>query len=195
MTAIITSTGAKGLLQWIKATQPEFYAYLSPRLIQAAKGLSGLRGLDCLPPMKMGSMGDAYSNAYFYSSYASMAPPITSTSDLNMSNPGFQDLTIAPSTTDAATAATSAPASPGLAQAIGAIAQGYSSATLTAAQVSANNTLLQTNLQRAQQGLPPLSMATASTGLTSLTSNSGLLLLGLAAAVALAMGSKKSSSA
>jgi len=29
-------------------------------------------------------------------------------------------------------------------------------ATLTAAQIQANNTLLQTNLARAQQGLPPL---------------------------------------
>ena len=186
-TTIITSSGTKGLLQWIKASNPGFYNYLSPKLIATAKGMAGL---DCMPRGGMGRLGDAYSS---YASYAGVPAPtiISSTVDAG-ANPGFSDLTIAPSTTDALSASSSAPTSSALATTISALANGYSSATLTAAQVSANNTLLQTNLLRAQQGLPPLTASTLSTGLTSLTSNSGLLLLGVAAAAALMLGSKKS---
>jgi hypothetical protein len=189
-TTIIASSGTKGLLQWIKASNPGFYAYLSPKLIASAKGMAGL---DCMPP-GMGRMGDAYSS-YVSSAYASYAgvpaPTIQSVSVDAGANPGFSDLTIAPSTTDAISASSSSPTSSALATTISALANGYSSATLTAAQVSANNTLLQTNLLRAQQGLPPLTASTLSTGLTSLTSNSGLLLLGVAAAALLLMGGKK----
>src|SRR5271170_2989635 len=185
MTTIITSSGTKGLLQWLKAEQPGFYAYLSPQLIAAAKA-KGMSGMNCLPPSGMGRMGDAYGN---YASYVS-TPALTTSVDAG-ANPGFSDLTIAPSTTDALSASSSAPTSAALATTISALANGYSSATLTAAQVSANNTLLQTNLLRAQQGLPPLTASTLSTGLTSLTSNSGILLLGVAAAALLLMGGKK----
>jgi hypothetical protein len=181
MTTIITSSGTKGLLQWLKAEQPNFYAYLSPKLIAAAKA-KGMSGLNCMPPARMSGLGDSYGN---YAQYVS-APSI----DVG-SNPGFSDLTIAPSTTDAVSASSSAPTSAALATTISALANGYSSATLTAAQVSANNTLLQTNLARAQQGLPPLTATSLATGGISLTSNSGLLLIGVAAAALLLMSSKK----
>jgi hypothetical protein len=189
MTTIIASSGTKGLLQWIKASNPDFYAYISPVLIAKAKGLAGL---NCMPSGQMGGFGDAYGTYAAYGVTASSSPATLTTAIDAGSNPGFSDLTIAPSTTDAISASSSTPTSSALATTISALANGYSSATLTAAQVSANNTLLQTNLLRAQQGLPPLTASTLSTGLTSLTSNSGLLLLGVAAAALVMMGSKKS---
>ena len=187
MTTIITSSGTKGLLQWLKAEQPDFYAYLSPKLIAKAKGMSGL---DCMPPSRMGRLGDTYGT---YAAYGVTSSPATISAGgvYTGSNPGFSDLTIAPSTTDALSASSSAPTSSALATTISALASGYSSATLTAAQVSANNTLLQTNLARAQQGLPPLTATSLATGGISLTSNSGLLLLGVAAAALLLMSGKK----
>jgi hypothetical protein len=191
MTTIITSAGTKGLLQWLKSSQPEFYAYLSPKLIAAAKA-KGMSGLGCGMPRNMGRMGDAYSTYVAYAAGASSsATDLTPTIDAG-ANPGFSDLTIAPSTTDAVSASSSAPTSAALATTISALANGYSSATLTAAQVSANNTLLQTNLARAQAGLPPLTATSLATGGIGLTSNSGLLLLGVAVVAAVMLGSKKS---
>jgi hypothetical protein len=186
-TTIIASSGTKGLLQWIKASNPGFYAYLSPKLIAGAKGMAGL---DCMPPGRMGRLGDSYGSYVDYTTSGAAAQISTGVVEAG-DNPGYSDLTIAPSTTDAISASSSSPTSSALATTISALANGYSSATLTAAQVSANNTLLQTNLLRAQQGLPPLTASTLSTGLTSLTSNSGLLLLGVAAAALLLMGGKK----
>ncbi len=191
MTAtIITAKGTKGLLQWLKATQPDFYAYLSPQLIAAAKQgaatRSAMSGLSC-PQSRMGRMGDAYSS---YVDYSSSPMSLSTSIDLG-TNPGFTDLNIAPNTTDAVSAASNSSMSNSLATAISALANGYSSTVLTQAQISANNTLLQTNLARAQQGLPPLTAQSLSTGMTSLTSNSGLLLLGVAAAAALLLSRKK----
>jgi hypothetical protein len=184
-TTIFSSSGTKGLLQWLKATQPDFYAYLSPQLIAAAK-TKGMSGLSCGYPSGMGRLGDTYTD------YAGAPSPV-SVDIYQGANPGFTDLTIAPSTTDAVSAASSAPTSMALATTISALANGYSNATLTSAQISANNTLLQTNLQRAQQGLPPLTMQSYAGGGVGLTSNSGLLLLGVAAVAAIMLGSKRSS--
>jgi hypothetical protein len=188
----VSAKGTKGLLQWLKASQPDFYAYLSPKLIAYAKGQT-LQGLSCMPPSKMGRMGDLYSS--YTSSYSSSATPSYTSSLTPFSTPvtatAPSDLNIASASSDAATIASTSPTSNSLASAISAIANGYSSATLTAAQISANNTLLQTNLARAQQGLPPLTAA----GITGsgLTSNSGLLLLGVAAAAAFLLSKGQSS--
>lgn len=180
MTTIFASSGTKGLLQWLKSTQPDFYAYLSPQLIAAAKA----PGMGCMPASHMGGLGDAYT------SY--VTDPSITTDIYSSPNPGFTDLTIAPSTTDAVSASSSAPTSVALATTISALANGYSNATLTSAQISANNTLLQTNLQRAQQGLPPLTAQSLASGGIGLTSNSGLLLLGVAAVAAIMLGGKRS---
>ncbi len=183
MTTIVTSTGTKGLLQWLKSEQPDFYAYLSPQLLAMAQTPSprAMSGFGC--PQGMRGFADGYS------SYATGATPDVSI-DAGV-NPGFTDLTVTPATSDAVAASSSAPTSTALATTISALANGYSSATLTAAQLSANNTLLQTNLQRAQSGLPPLTMSQAAGGGIGLTSNSGLLLLGVAVIAAFALGGKK----
>lgn len=191
----ITSTGTKGLLLWLKQEQPGLYQYLAPKLIAQVRQPSALHGmLNCLPPTNMGRLGDSYYSTD--ASYFSTPSTITPTAIDTGSNPGFDTLNIAPGTTTStlATNASSNSTSSALAQSIAAIANGYSAATLTQAQISANNTLLQTNLARAQQGLPPLTAATLATGATSLTSNSGLLLLGLAGVLAVVMmGGKKQS--
>jgi hypothetical protein len=184
---IITAKGTKGLLQWLKTTQPDFYAYLSPQLLALSKK-TAMAGLACMRSSGMGRFSDGYSS---YIAYASASPNAPSVMIDAGSNPGFNDLVIAPQTTDAVSAASTTPTSQALANTISALANGYTAVTLTGAQVSANNTLLQTNLQRAQQGLPPLTMQTAG-GVTSLTSNSGLLLVGVAVVAALMLGGKKS---
>lgn len=177
MTDIITAKGTKGLLQWLKTSQPDFYAYLSPQLLAIAKQAT-LKGLNCMP--KMSGLG--------YSNYASYSAPTVSI-DAGV-NPGFNDLTIASGTSDAASAASSTPTSAGLAATIAALANGYTAVTLTGAQVSANNTLLQTNLARAQQGLPPLTLGAGGTVAVA-GSNSTLLLIGVAVIAAMALGGKK----
>lgn len=183
MTDIITAKGTKGFLQWLKTAQPDFYAYLSPQLVAMAKQ-STLQGLNCMP--KMSGLGD-------YSNYASYSSPSVSI-DAG-ANPGFNDLTIASGTSDAASAASSGPTSAGLAATIAALANGYSAVTLTGAQISANNTLLQTNLARAQQGLPPLTMGAGGTLSVAGSSNTMLLLLGVGVVAALALGGKKTPAA
>jgi hypothetical protein len=107
-------------------------------------------------------------------------------------NPGFTDLTISPSSTtsDAASVASTAPTSNSLASAIQGIAAAVGVGTIAAAQVSANNTLLQTNLARAQQGLPPLTATTSASGVS--IGNSGTLLLLGAGLLAVLFLSKKS---
>jgi hypothetical protein len=189
MNSPITATGTKGLLLWMKQEQPGLYQYIAPKLIAAARSAAVLSGFDCLPPMRMGRLGDSYySYSTSYVSSPSVPSGIVNVPDTSSS------LNIASGTTTStlANGASSSSTSSALAASIAALANGYSAATLTQAQISANNTLLQANLARAQQGLPPLTAAALATGATSLTSNSGLLLLGVAAAAAfMIMGQKK----
>jgi hypothetical protein len=214
-TGVVTSKGTKGLLLWIQQAMPDFYAELSPKLVAMAKAnpqpktgtvkSPKVGSLSCgmqaqLRDLYMGSfrgrsgLGDvtAYDSPVVdYASY--LSSPIDTS--ISLSNPGFTDLTVAPSssTTNAATVATTAPTSPSLANAISSIANAVSVGTLASAQVSANNTLLQTNLARAQQGLPPLTTTTSANGLVTLGSSSSLLLLGLG--VLLLIGMSKDSKA
>lgn len=200
-TGIITATGTKGLLQYLKTYQPALYRAANPQLLAYAKKVNATsnatlgeiyrgRPYAQRPMSGMGAMGDG---GGYYSSYFSEAPlssvpsidfsgEITATPiDVGSINVGTPpDLVVNPgsSANDSAAVASSGPTSSSFANIIASIAKGFGTATLTAAQVNANNTLLATNLQRAQQGLPPLTATTQSSGLTTLGSSSTLLLLG-----------------
>ena len=203
-TGVITDTGTKGLLKWIQQAMPDFYKVLSPQLIAKAKG-GTIAGLGCNPQLKAiygGSFsGRAGMGTVGYSSYVtySALPGLPTASDAStlsdVDNPGFSDLSIAPSSTstNAVSAASSGNTSSALATTISSIAGAVASGTVAAAQISANNTLLQTNLARAQQGLPPLTSTVSASGLTTLSSPNTLLILGIAAIAILAMGGSKSS--
>jgi hypothetical protein len=221
-TGVITATGTKGLLQWMKTYQPALYAAANPKLLAYAKqqnakanqaaGANGATQYSTATPPGMGRYIGAYAQMEglgdYYAAYAtpgytssSGAPPsIDLTSEINasMSDVGAvsvatPDLTIPPTSgaTDSASVASSTPTSSGFASIISSIAKGIGTVALTSAQVNANNTLLQTNLARAQQGLPPLTATTSASGLTTLGSSSTLLLLGGALLIgAMALGKK-----
>lgn len=214
-TGVITSTGTKGLLTWIQQTMPNFYKGLSPTLIARQKSTNTtklLGRMGCPPASRlaalyggsfdarrgMGAMGD-YGSYVTYLAPAGYTAPSVGDSILSSSgvtNPGNSDLAISPTSTtsSAVTVASSAPTSSALATTISSLASAVSTGTLAAAEVSANNTLLQTNLARAQQGLAPLTATTGANGMISLgTSSSTTVLLIGAAVVALVMfGGKKS---
>jgi hypothetical protein len=213
-TGVITATGTKGLLQYLKTYQPELYQKVNPALIAYAKQqntkmggmrLGTMRGFSALRALAqakagggMQGMGSTSGSAYFSTLSTGGIDPNTgidvdSLTALDLGTitpPAAPDLVIAPTSaaTDSASVASSGATSSGFASIISSIAKGFGTATLTAAQVSANNTLLQTNLARAQAGLPPLTASTGATGLTTLGSPStSLLLLGGALLVGLAM--------
>jgi hypothetical protein len=205
-TVVITSTGTKGFLTWMKHYLPDMYAYVSPRLVSVvqSQGLSGFGSLGCPQNRRLGRLGrlgqDDSSNTYDSISNSILT---AQTSDLlSVANPAdtldissIANVNI-PSV-DAASAASSAAPTNAITSAINSLVGAYNATAITNANISANNTLLQTNLARAQQGLPPLTTAVnPSTGLlstigTSLGS-SGILIIGIII-LAVAMGGKKSS--
>jgi hypothetical protein len=220
-TGVITATGTKGLLQWMKTYQPALYAAANPQLLAYAKkqnaqatasraangtpstaSMGVLSILAAAPFYERGGMGGMLAGLgdYYvaYSENSGAPPSVDLSSDIDTINVGpistgaTPDLTIPPTSnaTDSASVASSSPTSSGFASTIAAIAKGVGTVALTAAQVNANNTLLQTNLARAQQGLPPLTATTAASGFTTLGSSSTLLLLGAAALLAV-VASKK----
>lgn len=224
-TGVITATGTKGLLQWMKTYQPALYAAANPQLLAYAKKQNGqatanraangpglslgklasLRAIYGTTYAQRGSLeglGDYYSSYSGYTTNSGAPPSIDLTSEINANaidvgaiSTTTPDLTIPPSSnaSDSASVASSSATSSGFASVISSIAKGIGTAALTAAQVQNNNTLLATNLARAQQGLPPLTATTAASGLTTIGSSSTLLLLGgalLLGVVAMNSGSK-----
>ena len=209
-TGVITATGTKGLLQWMKTYQPALYAAANPQLLQFAKQqnaqatanraanapvlnpgkLASLRAIYGTTFAQRGSLeglGDYYSSYSGYTTNSGAPPSIDLTSEINANaidtgaiSVSTPDLTIPPTSnaTDSASVASSSPTSSSFANIISSIAKGVGTGVLTATQVANNNTLLQTNLARAQQGLPPLTATTGITGMTTIGSSSTLLLLG-----------------
>jgi hypothetical protein len=213
-TGVITATGTKGLLTYLKTYQPELYAKANPTLIAYAKkqnaiatmGRMGtMRGFAAMRLGTMAKLGGANlgllgsGSSYFSTIDPNTGNDLNTLSDIEVEPISVNtppDLTITPSSaaTDSASVASPGATSSGFANVIASIAKGIGTATLTAAQVSANNTLLATNLARAQQGLPPLTASTGASGLTTLGSSSSLLLLGGALLLGLvALGGNKSS--
>lgn len=182
--AVITSKGTKGFLTWLKNAQPAVYQSINKKVIAHAKAknassaMSGL--LNCIPMKGLGRLNDGYVD------YASSMLPVQQV-DVG----SVPDLNISSGTTDSATAATQNNMSSGLASLISGAANAFSSITMTQAQINANNTILQTNLARAQQGLPPLTTSVNAAGFTTLSSSLlPILLIGGAAVLAVSMSKK-----
>jgi len=199
-TGVITATGTKGLLQYLKTYQPALYQKANPVLIAYAKkqnGLGCMRTAALGRLARIGRLGDVSDDGSGELIDDSSGLNVDSLTDFDagpviVTTPPDLVITNTSGASDSAAVASAGPTSSGFASIISSIANGFSTATLTAAQVSANNTLLQTNLARAQQGLPPLTATTAASGATLLGSSSNLLLLGGAALIALlVLGNKK----
>jgi hypothetical protein len=176
----IKATGTKGFLMWLKEADPVLYAKVGQAIIAKQKKINGIAALPGMGCMNLQGLGDDLST-----------PP---TMDFSMDTSYLDtaqapvDVSIQGGGTDVASMASSAPTSNAIAATITGIANAYTSATLTNAQIAQNNTLLQTNLARAQQGLPPITSAgTLVAGATSST----VLLLGGGALLLLMMMGKK----
>jgi len=156
------SRGMQGFLKWAEAALP---ASVSVALIQRAASNPKLSGLGSTRQMFRG------------------IGALATLGDDSLSDSSDADIAAAEAYANATTptasqVATNAPASsswvsqiaPVLTSAVSAAGQAY----LTVNQVNAANQILQTNLQRAQQGLPPLPYTPAQLGLTGPTVNFGL---------------------
>lgn len=188
-TGVITATGTKGLLQYLKTYQPKLYAKANPILLAAAKKQNGL---GCMRPKlgRIGRMGDFDDDSGLDLDTLSM--PIDTGPIIGATLPPDLIVTSDSGASDSASVASSGPTSSGFANLISSLASGFSTATLTAAQIQANNSLLQANLTRAQQGLPPLTATNTATGLSLASSGNTVLLLGGALLLGLlVLGNKK----
>lgn len=146
------ATGELGFLKWVETLPASISVpVLKVAAMHAAQRATGI------PNARLSGLGDAAQDAIDQS--ASLA-------DLTSSTPA------------ATTVASSTPASSSwlsdianvLTQGISAAGQAY----LTVNQVHGANQILQTNLQRAQQGLPPLPYTASDLGLTGPTVNLGV---------------------
>jgi hypothetical protein len=164
------ATGTKGLLQWLKNEQPQFYKKVVPLIASQQKKMNNAQygpGLGCV---RLKGLADDLTSIDV-GDFSDVAPP-----DMNI------DIAAADPVASASTGSTSQ----AIAATIANAANAFTSATLTQAQIQANNTLLQTNLTRAQQGLPPISAS----GVVASSSTTPILLIGGGLLLVLLMGRK-----
>lgn len=198
MTTDIRETGIRGFLKWLQTEQPAIYAKAAPIIAQqlpaafsdyhqggwrvagltrdqAVDRLNGLAslGIDTLPQVNV--VGNSPS-------------PITYTGSVDMTG-----ITIDPGavpTVDTSTAANDGGASTGITDTIGSIVKGISSLWLTKQQVNIQQQVVNTQLQRAALGLPPLPQSLSQLGIpqvsVGLSTGTGSA-LGIGAAVVAAI--------
>jgi hypothetical protein len=207
----ITETGIKGFLLWYKREQPEIFAKIAPKLPAVVpKAFSNYnqtqRSLGKLyagrfserAPQRFGDYFTSYESNPVAIDLSDQFPPINvGTIDTGpITQPVFDSSSgtyLSPVAQAANTSVASTPTVAAIGQVIGAASQVYM--TNTQAQLQQN--VLQTQLQRAAQGLPPLNTSLAQLGVPVVSTggslgNSGFLflLLGGVALVALTAGKK-----
>ncbi len=213
----ITSTGVKGFLEWYKREQPAIYNKIAPQLPHVApKAFSNYnqmqRRLGCVyqgsyKNRGVSGFGDFFDSPQYDSSPAfelTTEPPAIGPIDVGTINVGssYQQPIFSADTGSywspvaqaANTSISSAPTIAAIGQVIGAASQIY----MNNSQANLQQNVLNTQLQRAAQGLPPLNTSLAQLGVPIVSGgnlgslgNSGMLLL-LAGGVALValMGKK-----
>ena len=158
----------------------------------ATTGSPDLLGIPSIAP---GSIAAQIANVPSpFSSYSNYA----STPSYTSSPPSSGVSAFAPPV-DVATAANSGPTSSSIASTVGSLINTASSAFLTVNAAQAQSNLVNTNLQRAQAGLPPLTTAISSLGVPIITGTSFfggssgmlLLLLGVGAVVLISSSKKR----
>jgi hypothetical protein len=166
----ITDTGLKGFLLWLKADQPAVYAATASKIAKAApRGFSGFNGSVKMSrrlaagnrSMRLRGLGDCCGLTSVGICSALMSPNICieTSCAANSGSTCSSDLT-------------------GIASIINSVA----GAALTAALQAQYNSMITSQLARAQTGLPPLTLSSSSSGiplLSGLTSGgtAGTLLL------------------
>ena len=148
----ITDTGIRGFLKWLKTVQPGIYAKVAPQLATKTPAafsdyhaggwrIAGLSHSQAVA--RLNGLGDT-------------------TNSLGISSPTIDSMAFdpnsvsAPAPVDVSTAANSGSGSTSTTDLIGSIIQGVSSLYLTKQQANIQQQVVNTQLQRAALGLPPL---------------------------------------
>jgi hypothetical protein len=160
MTTEITDTGVKGFLLWLKREQPGIYKKVAPQIAaQLPQAFSGYHD--------GGWRTAGLSREQIRSGFNRMSGLGDSSDYIDISN-DLQPVQVTadyiPQTVDVATAANSGSTSSGLASAIGSLISGVSSLYMTKQQLDIQNQVVQTQLQRAAAGLPPLPTSISNLG-------------------------------
>lgn len=152
----IHDTGSRGFLKWLQQFQPGIYAKVAPTLAQKAPQLfsdfEAAGGALGAYQRRLSGLGDT-----------SLVPI-----DLSAA-----DTTTVPSV-DVADAANSTATDGSTANWLSSLIGGVSSAFMTVTQAQSNQAIINAQLQRAQQGLPPLSIAPGANGVPTISAMAGL---------------------
>jgi hypothetical protein len=185
----VSATGLKGFLQWLQQDQPAVYAATASKIAKAVpKGFSGFNG-SVLQNMRMSQgrrsmalRGYRLSGCCTVGTCGVSLAPVSSCAE-----------TIAPSVsnscfgiTDTSCAANSGATCNSTLTGVANIISAVSGAALNASQASAYDSLVNTQLSRAQQGLSPLTLTSPAAGVPTIaagtTSASTILWVAAAAA-------------
>lgn len=190
----ITDTGVRGFLKWFKQEQPGVYKKVAPiiaaKLPQAFSGYhdggwktAGMSQNQVRAMMnRLAGFGDDTIPAIDPNTLA----PVDVTASL-----------IGPATVDVSQAANSGPASSSLASAIGSIISGASALYMTKQQLNIQQQVVNTQLQRAAAGLPPLPSSLSNLGVPQVAvgltagTGAGIALIGGAFLLLMFMGGKR----
>lgn len=174
-----TAAGTRGFLQWFRQWQPGIYAKIAPELPRKAPHLfsdfEDAGGVAGAQARSLQGLGDAATG---------LMVPI----DLSAAT----DTTAAVPSVDVADAANNTATDGSTANWLSSLIGGISGAYMTYTQAQNNQAIVNAQLQRAQEGLPPLSIAPGSNGVPTITAglggSSNMLLVGggILAAIGLA---------
>jgi hypothetical protein len=175
MAKVITATGLKGFMQWLKQDQPAIYKATALQIAKAApQGFSGFNG-----------------------AYAQSVRLRRGRASMHGLGSCCSTSCITTCSTETSCAANSGSSTAQTLSAAASVISAASSAVLSQEQQNSYNSLVNSQLQRAQSGLTPLTASSASVGVPTVTSSSssssstGLLLLAAGAAALLFFGSRR----
>lgn len=209
--APITDTGMRGFLKWFKQNQPGIYQKIAPQLPALVPNMfsqyhaggwkiAGLSAIDArkkLASIYRGKFSDrsTMGNLGQYANYAGTGVGSAYANYVGQAAGGSLAAASAATPVDVATAANIGPTASNIASTVGSLINTASTAYLTVNAAQAQSNLVNTNLQRAQAGLPPLTTAISSLGVpiitgTSLGNGNIMLLLLIAGAVVIATSGK-----
>lgn len=203
----VKDTGIRGFLKWFQQVQPDIYKKIAPNLPKQipqafsdytnggwrVAGLSRDDAVKKLRSMRVG-LGDTdmLDPITVEASYSGVSDFSDAISPLSFD---YNDASFSPVSIDTSTAANNGPNYSGLGTALSSIISAASGAYLTANQSNIQNQVVQTQLQRAAAGLPPLPTSLTSLGVPQAsigaTLPSGTMLLLLAGIGGLMFLSKK----
>lgn len=179
----ITDTGIRGFLKWFKQEQPGVYKKVAATIAaQLPQAFSDYHAGD----WRTAGMSRPQINAMYNRRFSGFGDDTIPALDPNTLAP--VDVTaslIGPATVDVSQAANTGSTSSSLASAIGSIISGASALYMTKQQLGIQQQVVNTQLQRAAAGLPPLSSSLSNLGVPQVAVG---LTAGTGAGIALAGG-------